>query len=553
MRRSGISIMANLIGLVKPLIVVMLGAILMGVIGFLCAIFIPILGGYGILKGLAGVEAIGLSLSAIIGLMIVCAILRGVLHYIEQACNHYIAFKLLAIIRHKVFAVLRKLAPAKLEGKNKGNLISLITSDIELLEVFYAHTISPIIIAFLTCIIMICFIGFYHPILGVIALLGYIIVGCIIPMINSKIGKEDGMKYRNEFGELNGFFLDNLRGLSESIQYNITSKRLEEMNERTDLLNEQQRKLKDYEAKTKSITGIAVLVIDLAVFFTSIFLYEKGIIQIDGVVIATIAMMSSFGPVIALSNLSNNLLLTLASGERVLSILEESPQVEDVVNGKDIDFEHASMKEVSFSYEDELVLDNVSFDIRKKSIIGIRGKSGSGKSTALKLLMRFWDTNKGSVEISDTSIKDINTSCLRNMEGYMTQETCMFHDTIAANIRIGKLDATMEEVIEAAKKASIHDFIETLPNGYETKVSELGDSLSGGEKQRVGIARAFLHDAPFLLLDEPTSNLDSLNEGIILKSLCEQCEDKIVILVSHRESTMRVADYVYEMNSGRIS
>ena len=553
MRRSGISIMANLIGLVKPLIVVMLGAILMGVIGFLCAIFIPILGGYGILKGLAGVEAIGLSLSAIIGLMIVCAILRGVLHYIEQACNHYIAFKLLAIIRHKVFAVLRKLAPAKLEGKNKGNLISLITSDIELLEVFYAHTISPIIIAFLTCIIMICFIGFYHPILGVIALLGYIIVGCIIPMINSKIGKEDGMKYRNEFGELNGFFLDNLRGLSESIQYNITSKRLEEMNERTDLLNEQQRKLKDYEAKTKSITGIAVLVIDLAVFFTSIFLYEKGIIQIDGVVIATIAMMSSFGPVIALSNLSNNLLLTLASGERVLSILEESPQVEDVVNGKDIDFEHASMKEVSFSYEDELVLDNVSFDIRKKSIIGIRGKSGSGKSTALKLLMRFWDTNKGSVEISDTSIKDINTSCLRNMEGYMTQETCMFHDTIAANIRIGKLDATMEEVIEAAKKASIHDFIETLPNGYETKVSELGDSLSGGEKQRIGIARAFLHDAPFLLLDEPTSNLDSLNEGIILKSLCEQCEDKIVILVSHRESTMRVADYVYEMNSGRIS
>ena len=525
----------------------------MGVIGFLCAIFIPILGGYGILKGLAGVEAIGLSLSAIIGLMIVCAILRGVLHYIEQACNHYIAFKLLAIIRHKVFAVLRKLAPAKLEGKNKGNLISLITSDIELLEVFYAHTISPIIIAFLTCIIMICFIGFYHPILGVIALLGYIIVGCIIPMINSKIGKEDGMKYRNEFGELNGFFLDNLRGLSESIQYNITSKRLEEMNERTDLLNEQQRKLKDYEAKTKSITGIAVLVIDLAVFFTSIFLYEKGIIQIDGVVIATIAMMSSFGPVIALSNLSNNLLLTLASGERVLSILEESPQVEDVVNGKDIDFEHASMKEVSFSYEDELVLDNVSFDIRKKSIIGIRGKSGSGKSTALKLLMRFWDTNKGSVEISDTSIKDINTSCLRNMEGYMTQETCMFHDTIAANIRIGKLDATMEEVIEAAKKASIHDFIETLPNGYETKVSELGDSLSGGEKQRIGIARAFLHDAPFLLLDEPTSNLDSLNEGIILKSLCEQCEDKIVILVSHRESTMRVADYVYEMNSGRIS
>ena len=553
MRRSGISIMAKLIGLVKPLIAVMIAAIIMGVVGFLCAIFIPILGGYGILKGIAGIDAIHISISTIIGLMVLCAVLRGVLYYIEQACNHYIAFKLLAIIRHKVFAVLRRLAPAKLEGKNKGNLISVITSDIELLEVFYAHTISPIIIAILTCIIMIGFIGSYHAVLGVIACMGYFVVGYVIPMITSKMGKEDGMKYRNEFGELNGFFLDNLRGLSESIQYNITEKRLQEMNKRTDVLNEQQRKLKDYEARTKAMTGVVVLLIDLAVFFTSIYFYEKGMLGIDGVVIATIAMMSSFGPVIALSNLSNNLLLTLASGERVLSILEETPQVEDVTDGKDISFDGATMKDVSFSYENELVLDQVSFDIKKNSIVGIRGKSGSGKSTVLKLLMRFWDTKDGSVEISNTPIKEINTNCLRNIEGYMTQETCMFHDTIAANIRIGKLDATMEEVIEKEKKASIHEFIESLPNGYETKVSELGDSLSGGEKQRIGIARAFLHDAPFLLLDEPTSNLDSLNEGIILKSLCEECEDKTVILVSHRESTMRVADYVYEMNCGRIS
>ena len=551
MNRSGIKVMGKLIGLVKPLLHIMILAIFMGVLGFLCSIFITILGVMGLVN-ILGINT-SLSLKTIFLVVTIFAVLRGILRYLEQASNHYIAFKILALIRNKVFTSLRKLAPAKLEGKDKGNLISIITSDIELLEVFYAHTISPIIIAFLTSLIMVIFIGKYNIVLGVIALFGYITVGVIIPIVSYKKGEDVGKDYRNNFGEMNSFFLDSLRGIRESIQYNATKKRLEDINNLTEKLDEKQKKLKDYEGSIKAVTDGTILTFSLLMLFVSIYLNSKNIINFEGVLISTISMMSSFGPVTALSNLANNLFHTLASGNRVLDILEEEPVVYEIINKKHISFEGLKCENVNFSYDKEEILKDVSLDIPKNKIVGIQGKSGSGKSTLLKLLMRFWDVNGGEIKISNENIKNINTSSLRDMESYVTQSTYLFNDTIKNNIKIAKENATMEEIIEASKKASLHEFIEKLPKGYETNVGELGDSFSGGEKQRIGIARAFLHNGPLILLDEPTSNLDSLNEGIILKSLKEECKDKTVVLVSHRKSTMNITDILYKMKEGRFS
>ena len=574
-RRSAIQIMGSLIGLVKPLLHIMLAAIILGTLGYLCAIFLTILAGqvivHGLLTGVAGmtvpVEKMWLvftPVKTIITVMIVIAVLRGILHYVEQYCNHFIAFKLLAIIRHKVFASLRKLCPAKLEGRDKGNLISIITTDIELLEVFYAHTISPIAIATLTSIIMVIFIGRYHWLAGVLALAAYLIVGVAIPMWNGKRGSQKGMEFRTSFGELNSFVLDSLRGLDETIQYGQGEKRKKQMTGQSKNLAEMQESLSKMEGSQRSFTNMVILLASFGMLALTIWLYAKGEMGFEGILTCTIAMMGSFGPVVALSSLSNNLNQTLASGERVLSLLEETPLVEEIPGDVDTEestdhtFTGAKAENVTFAYkvsetETDTILDHYSLTLQPGQITGIHGASGSGKSTLLKLLMRFWDVQEGSVSVDGADVRKIPTKHLRDMESYVTQETHLFHDSIANNIAIAKPGATREEIMEAAKKASIHDFIMTLPKGYDTEVGELGDTLSGGEKQRIGIARAFLHDAEMILLDEPTSNLDSLNEGIILKSLKESAEKKTVVLVSHRVSTMNVADVVYEMENGRIS
>ena len=555
-RRSAISIMGSLIGLVKPLLHIMLAAIILGTAGYLCAIFLTILAGqiivHGLIAGGAG------SVKTIITVMIIIAVLRGILHYAEQYCNHFIAFKLLAIIRHKVFAALRKLCPAKLEGRDKGNLISIITTDIELLEVFYAHTISPIAIATLTSLVMVVFIGRYHWLAGILALIAYLIVGVVIPMWNGKCGSQMGMEFRTNFGELNSFVLDSLRGLDETIQYDQGEKRKEQMSERSRSLAGIQEKLSKMEGAQRSFTNLVILLASFGMLALTVWLYGKGEIGFEGILTCTIAMMGSFGPVVALSSLSNNLNQTLASGERVLSLLEETPMVEEIPEDMHIkivseNFLGAEAKNVTFAYENETILDDYSLKLESGKITGIHGASGSGKSTLLKLLMRFWDVNQGSVSVDGEDVRKIPTRHLRDMESYVTQETHLFHDSIANNIAVGSPAASREAIIEAAKKASIHDFIMKLPKGYDTEVGELGDTLSGGEKQRIGIARAFLHDSPLILMDEPTSNLDSLNEGIILKSLREASEKKTVMLVSHRKSTMNIVDTVFEMKDGRIS
>lgn len=562
-RRSAIQIMGQLIGLVKPLLIFMIAAILLGTVGYLCAIFLTILAGQVLAHGLIpqlffrirNPRLVFMPVKTVLTIMIVIALLRGILHYLEQYCNHYIAFRLLAIIRHKVFEALQKLCPAKLESRDKGNLISIITTDIELLEVFYAHTISPICIAFLTSLFMVLFIGYYHYLAGSLALIAYIIVGVIIPVINGKLGSAEGMTFRNNFGELNSFVLDSLRGLDETIQYNQGEERKQEIIERSKQLAKQQEYLSYREGAQRSITNTVILLASFGMLFLTLFLYLNHELGFEGIITCTLSMMGSFGPVVALSSLSNNLNQTLASGERVLSLLEEKPLVEEVEGDKETNdsFKGATLNHVTFSYDDETILDDYSLKLEPGKITGIHGVSGSGKSTILKLLMRFWDVHQGSITVDEEEIKQIPTKHLRDMESYVTQETHLFHDSIANNIAIAKPKATREEIMEAAKKASIHDFIMTLPKGYDTEVGELGDTLSGGEKQRIGIARAFLHDAPMILMDEPTSNLDSLNEGIILKSLKESSEEKTIVLVSHRVSTMNIADTVYEMKDGRIS
>lgn len=562
-RRSAIQIMGQLIGLVKPLLIFMIAAILLGTVGYLCAIFLTILAGQVVAHGLIpqlfyrmrNPRLVFMPVKTILTIMIVIALLRGILHYLEQYCNHYIAFRLLAIIRHKVFEALQKLCPAKLESRDKGNLISIITTDIELLEVFYAHTISPICIAFLTSLFMVLFIGHYHYLAGLLALIAYIIVGVIIPVINGKLGSAEGMSFRNNFGELNSFVLDSLRGLDETIQYNQGEERKQEIIERSKQLAKQQEYLSYREGAQRSITNTVILLASFGMLFLTLFLYLNHELGFEGIITCTLSMMGSFGPVVVLSSLSNNLNQTLASGERVLSLLEEKPLVEEVEGDKETNdsFKGATLNHVTFSYDDETILDDYSLKLEPGTITGIHGVSGSGKSTILKLLMRFWDVNQGSITVNEEKIKQIPTKHLRNMESYVTQETHLFHDSIANNIAIAKKDATREEIMEACRKASIHDFIMTLPKGYDTEVGELGDTLSGGEKQRIGIARAFLHDAPMILMDEPTSNLDSLNEGIILKSLKESSKQKTIVLVSHRASTMNIADTVYEMKDGRIS
>lgn len=544
-------VLLRMIKLVKPLTGCMILAVLFGTIGFLTAQFIPVLGGMIILNGTG--EETALSLKMLIVLLLSFALLRAVFRFAEQRMNHYIAFTLLAIIRDKVFKALRKLCPAKLEGRDKGDLISLITSDVELLEVFYAHTISPICIAVITETIMCIFIGSYHPVLGLVALASYLLVGLVLPLVISKRSGTTGDDLRKQSGELSAHMLESIRGIDDTLQYSYGKKRLKEIGEKTTALSAKQAFLSKLTGTNMAIANLMILISDIVMLFVCILLYQNGQIGFDGFLIPLIALMSSFGPVIALSALGTTLQSTIASGSRVLAIIDEKPETEDITGKDEIAFSGADVKNLGFAYGNEEVLSGVSVTVPEKKIIGIVGKSGCGKSTLLKLLMRFWNVKQGQITVSKRNIDDINTDNLRDIESYMTQETQLFKDTIANNVRIGKLDATDEEVIDACKKASIHDFIMTLPKGYETEVGELGSTLSGGERQRIGLARAFLHDAPFMLLDEPTSNLDSLNEAVILRSLDKEKGEKTIILVSHRQSTMRIADEIRSMDGGRLS
>ena len=550
MKRSGFTVMARLIGLVRPLAGYMVLAVAMGLTGHLCATFLTVLGGFGILQVL-GFAAPPLGL--LFGAAALLAVLRAALRYGEQACNHFIAFKLLALLRDKVFRALRRLAPAKLEGREKGDLIAVITSDIELLEVFYAHTISPAFIALLFSAVMTGFIGHYHPLLGALALAAYAVVGIVVPILTSRASGQDGLRLRTASGALAGFVLDSLRGLPETLQYGNGTARLAEMQTRTEALSRQEERLKATAGRSTGATQLLLWGFDLAMVFTASALYLRGAVDFAGVLLPTLALMSSFGPVVALANLGATLQNTFAAGNRVLDILEEAPLVEEIHGRPEVAFTGAGAEKVTFGYGAETILRDVTVPVPAGQTIGIVGRSGSGKSTLLKLFLRFWQVEQGRVQLSGRSVEEINTKDLRRMQALVTQETHLFRDSIRNNLRIAKLDATEEELVAACQKASIHDWITALPQGYDTPVGELGETLSGGERQRLGLARAFLHEALFLLLDEPTSNLDSLNEAVILRALEGERGRRTVVLVSHRQSTMAIADTVYSVENGRVS
>ena len=552
MRKNGFVVMGHLLKLVTPLAHIMAFTITMGTLGFLAAIFIMVLGAMGLVN-LLNFDT-HLSFSGILTALIVLAVARGALRYLEQMSGHYIAFKLLALLRDKVFSSLRRLAFVKLQDKQAGQLVSLVTNDIELLEVFYAHTIAPIMIAFFTSAILLLVFGHLSGWFVVVALAAYLTVGVILPIITTKLAREDGRRYRELVGEMNDFFLDSVRGMKEIQLFGYAKQRLEEIQQRSQKIDTAFERIKDQEAKVRVYTEVAVSAFNIIMLFTGLILFSLDKIDFSAFLIGVILLMSSYGPVIALSNLSSNLLQTLASGERVLSLLAEEPELKDVESAVDLkEVSRIDVENVSFAYGEEQILSDVSLSVKKGEILGIHGRSGSGKSTLLKLLMRFYDPKSGSIKINGETLPNINTRSLRDNMAYITQQTYIFNETIEENIRLARRDAALEEIMEAAKKASIHDFILSLPQGYQTKMTELGGNLSDGEKQRIGIARAFLHNAPIILLDEPTSNLDSLNEAMILKSLLNVKAEKLIILVSHRQSTMAICDQVIGIENGRMS
>lgn len=543
--------MKRLILELKPLIPIMFITISMGVLGFLSAIFMTSFGAIAIMSLLKEGAKITFTTSLII--MALCAILRGPLRYVEQLSGHYIAFKILVILRDKVFTALRKLAPAKLENKEKGNLISLITADIELLEVFYAHTIAPISIAIITNTIIAIILFNISPYYGVLAFILYITIGFFIPYFTSKIGKKAGIDYRNKFGETNSYLLDSLRGLKEVLIFKNGEKRKENIHRYSTELNEKQKRIKLHEGIIRATTDFTIMIGIMGFLLLGIYLYLNNSIQFERMIIAIIIVSASFGPVVALSNLSNNLLQTFASAERVFNLLDEEPEVVEnkgdrILTNLDINYEN-----VTFGYKGRNeILEDIDIQIKKGESIAIIGESGSGKSTFVKLLMRFFDVNFGKVIFGQEDVKTLETNALRRHQVLMSQETYLFNETIEDNIKISNLNATEFEVKEAAKKAAIHEFIESLPNGYKTKVSELGLNLSSGEKQRIGLARAFLSKGEVIILDEPTSNLDTLNEGIILNSLKENKKDKTIILITHRKSTSSVCEKVFKVENKKL-
>lgn len=541
-KRTGVSIMGSLIGFVRPLYLPMMGAIALGVLGHFAAIGIPYLSARIVVEIIKN-DSITYLLIILIG----CGLLRGVFRYGEQALNHFIAFKLLAHIRHEVFAKLRSLAPAKLETKDRGNLIAMITNDVELLEVFYAHTISPIIIAVIISITVVTTIALKANTLALISLAALASVGVLVPIITSKIGNELGLEIRNDLGDLNTNVLDSIRGIEELEQYQNSQRTMDLLKQRTHDLNEKQDILNRYQSMMRMLVDLIIMMSGFAI------LYFGRNLDFNILLLVFTLHMSSFGPVIALSNLSGDLYHTLASGQRILDLLDEKPQVNEVVDGTNEAFEEASLHDVTFSYDNEIILDEINMTITKNKIIALTGESGAGKSTILKLLMRFWDVNEGSVIINDQDIKSVTTGHLRSIESMMSQDTDIFKDTIKNNIAFVKPDASDEEIYEAAQHASVHDFIMSLPLGYDTMMEELGSNLSSGERQRIGLARIFLHGGDLILLDEPTSNLDSLNEAIILKSIVEYKHNKTIVIVSHRASTLKIADEVWNLEDGKLN
>ena len=550
-RRSGAQIAAELMKLLGGrLSAVMLLAVLNGSLGFLCAMGVPFFGAVGIAKTLG--ESISLSYGAIAALCVGCGVLRGGLRYLEQYGNHYIAFRLLAVLRDKIFTKLRLLCPAKLESRQKGSLLTMITADIETLEVFYAHTASPVCIAVLVSLAVMVVTGLAASWYLSLIAAAYLCIGVLLPRFFSRRMAETGMRYRRELGDFGAYFLDSIKGIRELVLYNAGEARAAEVDRRSDAMLGRTKALKRETALSAAATEAAVSLAVLAVLAVGIFLVHSGSLSVGRMVLGVTAVFGSFGPVIAVSALPANLNQTFASGERILRLLEEQPEVETVEHGTELSYEGLEVHDLSFAYGGEAVLRGVSMAARKNEIVGIVGESGCGKSTLLKLLLRFWERSGGQIRYNGTDIDEINTESLYQNVTMVSQSTYLFDATIAENLRIAKPDATDGELMAALRMASAEELVQALPEGLSTPAGLLGGRLSMGERQRIGLARAFLSGCQLILLDEPTSNVDSINEGVILRALLKHKQGRTIVLVSHRASTMAVADRVYKMGNGHM-
>lgn len=552
LRRSGVKIAAGLAALLGSLSFVMVAAVVNGALGFFAAMGVTVFASLGVAKALG--ETVALSYGVIAAAAVACGVLRGVLRYFEQYGNHYIAFKLLAVLRDRIFSALRLLAPAKTEGRQKGNLIAMITSDIETLEVFYAHTVSPICIAAVVSVSVFLFVGLAASwYLALTALIGYVVIGIASPLRASAKLKAGGVNYRRGFASFNAFFLDSIKGIREIVLNNGGDERKKEVNRRSEDLLKETEKMKNSVAKNSAAVELLISLFIIASFAVGVLLVSEGTLSLGRMIIGVTAVFGSFGPVTALSALPGNLTQTFACGDRVLNLLEEQPAVQPVIGGKTFRFDRVNVDRLSFAYNDEAeILKEICLNAKKGEIIGIVGKSGCGKSTLLKLLMRFREKNSGRIDYNETEIGEIDSVNLTDNVTMVPQNVWLFDETVEENLRIAKPDATAEELEAACRAAAIHERIVSLPDGYRTRVGFGGSRLSAGEKQRLGVARAFLRGSGLILLDEPTGNIDSLNEGILLKSLVNAKKDKCIILVSHRESTMSIADRIYRLENHRL-
>lgn len=537
-------LLIDLLNLVKPLSLQMIFAVSFGLLGHVFATLIPGLGAYYFGKIYIG-EIINLKTVLII--LITLAILRSLFKYTEQLFNHYVAFKTLAIIRDLVFKSLRRLCPAKMDTKNKGQLISIITADIELLEVFYAHTISPVLIAFFHTLIFFIILYKIHWKYALCLLVFHIVLGIIIPTLTQKIGERLGDNQRKNLSNLNLSILESLKGIKEVINFSVQDERMKEVDSLTRALNRSSKKLSNNMGNNFATSSTIILIANLVFILVGARLYMAGEVNFLNLIFPIAIFISSFGPTSALASLGNNLVLTFACGKRVMSLLREAPAVDEVTNKNEVSYEKIDLTDVEFSYDDTELIKDFNLSSRLNQVVGLEGKSGCGKSTVLKLIMRFFDPKEGKISLNEINLKDINSRNLRNNISYVAQESHLFKGTIRENLLVANESATETDLIEVTKKANIYDFIMSLDHGFDTEIVKDKALLSTGQIQRLAIARMFLRDSKLYILDEPTANIDAYNEGIILKSLYEEKDDKTIFISSHRKSTLRICDKVINM------
>lgn len=537
-------LLIDLLNLVKPLSLQMIFAVSFGLLGHVFATLIPGLGAYYFGKIYIG-EII--NLKTVLFILITLAILRSVFKYTEQLFNHYVAFKTLAIIRDLVFKSLRRLCPAKMDTKNKGQLISIITADIELLEVFYAHTISPVLIAFFHTLIFFIILYKIHWKYALCLLVFHIVLGIIIPTLTQKIGERLGDNQRKNLSNLNLSILESLKGIKEVINFSMQDERMNEVDSLTRDLNRSSKKLSNNMGNNFATSSTIILIANIVFILVGARLYMAEEVNFLNLIFPIAIFISSFGPTSALASLGNNLVLTFACGKRVMSLLREAPAVDEVTNKNEVSYEKIDLTDVEFSYDDTELIKDFNLSSRLNQVVGLEGKSGCGKSTVLKLIMRFFDPIKGSISLNEINLKDINSRNLRDNISYVAQESHLFKGTIRENLLVANESATEIDLIEATKKANIYDFIMSLDYGFDTEIVKDKALLSTGQIQRLALARMFLRDSKLYILDEPTANIDAYNEGIILKSLYEEKDDKTIFISSHRKSTLRICDEVINM------